>query len=98
MKILVFIYSILIIFFKTGNVLSDNNIFNVNNIEISKEISKNKEKLLNKSFIKAFNELIARLLLEDDYKKLSNTSLSQIKELISYYQIMNQIHRLYCSF
>ena len=90
MKILVFIYSILIIFFKIGNVLSDNNIFNVNNIEISKEISKNKEKLLNKSFIKAFNELIARLLLEDDYKKLSNTSLSQIKELISYYQIINQ--------
>ena len=91
MKNLIFICCILIIFFKTGNVLSDNNIFNVNNIEISKEISKNKEKLLNKSFIKAFNELIARLLLEDDYKKLSNTSLSQIKELISYYQIINQL-------
>jgi hypothetical protein len=90
MKILVFISCILIILFKTGNVLSNNNIFNVNNVEISKEISINKEKLLNKSFQKAFNELIARLLLKDDYKRLSGTNLKEIKNLISHYQIINQ--------
>ena len=45
MKNLIFICCILIILLKTGNVLSDNNIFNVNNIEVSKEISGNKEKL-----------------------------------------------------
>ena len=43
MKNLVFICSILIILFKTGNVLSDNNIFNVNNIEIKNEASKNND-------------------------------------------------------
>ena len=53
MKNLIFICCILIILFKTGNVLSDNNIFNVNNVEISKEIYKNKEKLVNKAFEKA---------------------------------------------
>ena len=90
MKNLVFICCILIILFKTGNVLSDNNIFNVNNIEISKENSKNKEKLVNKAFQIAFDELINRLLMEEDYRKFSNTSLSQIKRLISYYQIINQ--------
>ena len=37
MKNIIFIFSILIIFSKTGNVLSDNNIFNVNNIEIIEE-------------------------------------------------------------
>ena len=58
MKNLIFIFCILIILFKTGNVLSDNNIFNVNNIEISKETSKNKEKLVNKAFKKAFNKLM----------------------------------------
>ena len=57
MKNLIFISFILIILFKTGNVLSDNNIFNVNNIEISQETSKNKEKLVNTAFQKAFNEL-----------------------------------------
>ena len=87
MKNLVFISCILIILFKTGNVLSDNNIFNVNNIEISKETSKNKEKLINEAFKKAFDRLIKRLLLEEDYKRLSTTNLIQVKKLISHYQI-----------
>ena len=90
MKILLFIYCILIILFKTGNVLSDNNIFNVNNVEIIKENSKNKEEMINKAFKKAFDKLINRLLLEEDYKKISNTNLDQIKKLISYYQITKQ--------
>ena len=90
MKNLILISYILIVLFKTGNVLSDNNIFNVNNIEISQETSKNKEKLVNTAFQKAFNELINRLLMEEDYKKLSNINLGQIKKLISYYQIISQ--------
>ena len=90
MKNLIFICCILIILFKTGNVLSDNNIFNVNNVEISKEISTNKEKLANQAFKKGFKELINRLLLEEDYKKISTTNLDQIKKLISYYQIKNK--------
>ena len=90
MKNLIFICSILIILFKTETVLSDNNIFNVNNIEISKETSKNKEKLISDAFKKAFDELINRLLLEDDYKRISKTNLEQIRKLISYYQIINE--------
>jgi len=90
MKNLIFICCILIILFKTGNVLSDNKIFNVNNVEISKKTSKNKEKLVNKAFQKAFDKLINRLLLEEDYKRLSDINLIQIKKLISYYQIINQ--------
>jgi len=90
MKNLIFIFCILIILFKTGNVLSDNNIFNVNNVEISKETYKNKEKLVSKAFQKAFDELINRLLLKEDYKRLSGTNLRQIKELVSYYQIINR--------
>ena len=90
MKNLIFICSILIILFKTETVLSDNNIFNVNNIEISKETSKNKEKLISDAFKKAFDELINRLLLEEDYKRISKTNLEQIKKLISYYQIINE--------
>ena len=89
MKNIIFIFSILIIFSKTGNVLSDNNIFNVNNIEIIEENKLNKEKVINQAFIKGFNQLINRLLLEDDYKKVSNTNLQQIQKLISHYQIIN---------
>ena len=90
MKNLIFICSILIILFKTETVLSDNNIFNVNNIEISKETSKNKEKLISDAFKKAFDKLINRLLLEEDYKRISKTNLEQIRKLISYYQIVSE--------
>ena len=89
MKNLIFISYILIILFKTGNVLSNNNIFNVNNIAISKETYKNQENLVNQAFKKGFDELIKRLLLEDDYKDLSLISLNEIKKLVSYYQIVD---------
>ena len=89
MKNLIFISFIIIILFKTGNVLSNNNIFNVNNIEITKKISQNREKLINQAFLKGFDKLISRLLLEADYRKLSNTNLNQIKKLISHYQIVD---------
>ena len=82
-----FLLGIIIILFKTGNVLSNTNIFSVNNIKISKEFSKNKQILTNKAFKNGFDDLIKRLLLDEDYKKVSNIELKKIKELISYYQI-----------
>ncbi len=87
MRNLIFITFILIIFFKTGNVLSDNNIFNVNNIEIGKNTYKNKDKTINEAFKKGFKNLLNRLLLEEDFNKISTSNLNQIKSLISYYQI-----------
>ncbi len=87
MKSIVFLLGIIIILFKTGNVLSNTNIFSVNNIKISKEFSKNKQILTNKAFKNGFDDLIKRLLLDEDYKKVSNIELKKIKELISYYQI-----------
>ena len=90
MKNFIFIFCILVILFKTGNVLSNNNIFDVNNIEISKEIYKNKEQFINKAFKESFIKLINRLLLEKDYKKLKITNLEQVKKLVSYYQILDQ--------
>ena len=88
MKKFIFLSIIIGVLFKTGNVLSDNNIFNVNNIEISKEFSKNKREIVNQSFKKGFDELVKRLLLENDYRRINKIDLNQIKELISYYQII----------
>ena len=87
MKNILFIFCILIILFKTETVLSNNKIFNVNNIEINKENSQNKEKLVFEAFKKGFEKLINRLLLEKDYKRVISTDLKDIKKLISYYQI-----------
>ena len=89
MKNLIFIISILIILFKTGNVLSENNIFNVNNIEIKNETPKNREIRVNKAFQRAFDQLINRILLKKDYQKFKNVSFDQVRKLVSYYQIIN---------
>ena len=63
-------YFILVIFLKTGNVLSENNLFNVNNIEILMIISVDNETLANQAIEKGFNKLIERILLNEDLKKI----------------------------
>ena len=57
-------------------------------ILVSEQKSKNKQKLVNEAFKKAFDKLINRLLLDKDYKKVSNTNINEIKKLISHYQII----------
>ena len=89
MKNLIYIFCIIIVLFKTGNVLSNSNLFSVNNIEIESKKIKNKENLVNRAFKKGFNELTDRLLLKEDFKKISTTNLDQIKKLISHYQIIS---------
>ena len=88
MKNLKFLFLILIILSKTGNVLSVESIFTVNNIQINKNTFKNKEELINIAFKKGFEKLNRKILLEEDYIKVKNTSLKNIKNLISHYQIV----------
>ena len=87
MKFNKFIIFILIVFLKTGNVLSDNNIFNVNNIEIEKKGKTTNDELANRAIKKGFSQLIRKILLDEDHKKLSELKFSQIKELMMYYQV-----------
>ena len=81
---------ILVIFLKTGNVLSEKNLFNVNNIEISNQLSSNNEILANKAIKKAFQNLIERLILDKDIATLEGLKFNQIKELVAYYQILEK--------
>ena len=86
-KLIIFI---LIVFFKTGNVLSDNDIFNVNNIELKKEGKVTNALLANQAIKEGFKNLIEKILLEEDIKKLSELKFSEIKELVTYYQVSNK--------
>ena len=92
MKFNKFIIIILIVFLITGNVLSENNIFNVNNIEIIKKGKTTNQKLVNKAIKKGFNQLVKKILLEEDSKILSKLNFNQIKELVLYYQVVNKIN------
>ena len=87
MKFNKLILIILIVFFGTGNVFSENSIFDVNNIKIEKLPKLTNEQLANLAIKNGFEELKKKILLDGDTKKLSILNLSQIKELVSYYQM-----------
>ena len=88
MKSINLIIFILVIFFKTGNVLSSINLFDVNNIEVTNKSSSSNKILANQAIRKGFNELINRLILKEDVQKLKRLSFVEIKQLVSYYQMI----------
>ena len=92
MKSYKLILIILIVFLKTGNVLSNTSIFHVNNIAVEKKGKISNEELANQAIKKGFNELITKILLEVDKKKLNQLQLSEVKELVTYYQVVNKIN------
>ena len=89
MKNLNLIIFILVIFLKTGNVLSENKLFNVNNIEIINKSSNNIEILSNKAIKEGYIKLIKRILLDESVEQMLNLQFSEIKELVLHYQIKN---------
>ena len=89
MKLYKLIIIILVVFLNTKTVLSENNIFNVNNIELEKTNISNTE-AANKAIKKGFDELIERILLSEDKNRLLKLEPAEIKELVSYYQVISE--------
>ena len=89
MKLYKQIIFILIVFFKTETLLSENSLFAVNNIEIEKKDKITNSALADKAIREGFDQLITKILLKDDIKKLSDLQFSSIKQLVTYYQITN---------
>ena len=86
-------FFILIVFLKTGNVLSNPNIFHVNNITVEQKSGDSNDVLANQAIQKGFKELINKILLKEDLIKLGEMQYSEIKELVSYYQVSNKKKR-----
>ena len=90
-KLMIFI---LVIFSKTGNVLSENRLFDVNNIKIVNTPSKNINNLTSQAMKKGFSVLIERILLKEDKKRLDDLNLSDIEDLVAYYQTFDEVDDL----
>ena len=84
---------ILIVFFKTETLLSENNLFNVNNILLEKKEKISNNALANEAIKNGFNQLTTRILLDEDKKKLSTLDFLEIKTLVTYYQVTNDIEK-----
>jgi hypothetical protein len=89
MKLYKQIIFILIVFFKTETLFSENNLFNVNNIQLEKKVKITNNALADQAIKKGFNQLISRILLKEDVNKLSDLNFTLIKQLVTYYQITN---------
>jgi hypothetical protein len=89
MKLYKQILFILIVFFKTETLLSENNLFNVNNIQLEKKDKFSNDDLANQAIKTGFNQLIEKILLKADGDKLKDLDFSSIKQLVTYYQITN---------
>ena len=91
MKFYKLIIFILIVFLKTETLLSQNNLFNVNNIKLEKKDRISNKDLSNKAIQKGFKQLTSKILLKKDIDKLTDLNFSSIRDLVSYYQITNLI-------
>ena len=89
MKNFFLIFYILVLFIKTGNVLSQENIFNVNNIEIFENTNQSSSSQTNMAIKQAFDNL-KKILLDEDIIKLSNLEFPLINDLVSYYQVNSE--------
>ncbi len=87
MKLYKQIIFILIVFFKTETLFSENSLFSVNNIELEKKDKTTNKELADQAIKKGFNQLISRILLNKDNDKFSDLSFSSIKRLVKYYRV-----------
>lgn len=87
MKLFTQIILILILFLRTGNLLSSENLFNVNNILLDKKDNNSIKELANQAIKQGFQQLIERILLKQDVPKTKGLSLANIRELVTYYNI-----------
>ena len=91
MKFFIQIIIILIIFLKTGNLLSSENLFSVNNIVLEKKDGYSSKQLADKAIKEGFDRLTKRILLDQDNSKITNLTFSNIKELVAYYNISKNL-------
>ena len=80
---------ILIVFFKTETLFSENNFFSVNNIQLEKKDKISNKTLADEAIRLGFKQLSLRILLQEDKKKLSDLNFSSIKQLVVHYRITN---------
>ncbi len=92
MKKLIILSLIILFLDKTQNVLAQNNLFIVDNIEVTGKTSGNnyRERYLQIAIKKGFQSLIEKILQKEDQRKILSTDLKTIKSLTQNYRIIEE--------
>ena len=89
--------AVLNIFFSTG--ISSAKTFSINDVELSTPfmINFDKNKIIDKGFIEAFNQLILSTVQSKDHNKLNEITLNQIKSMIDTFSIKEEkfVNKIY---
>ena len=85
-------FFITVLFLNFTTLDTKGSIFKVNDIEISEpfELKFNKYSVIDKAFVEAFNQLSKMIVLSDQVKKIQDTKISEIKNLIDSFNIKNE--------
>ena len=92
----IFVYNFFVLFFIYLFLFSTNevyaNTYKIENIEVSNEYNTNfnKEDVIDKAFLKAYQVLINKITISKDYKLLKNQNLKLIKSFIESFSIVNE--------
>ena len=90
--IFIFLTATIFLFITFTKSFSGENVFVINSVKIEGTVDLNfsREKYLNKAFLDSFEILMAKVLLSRDLKKISGIKLTQIKNLMSSFQILEE--------
>ena len=85
-------FFITVLFLNFATLDTKGSIFKVNDIEISEpfELKFNKYSVIDKAFVEAFNQLSKMIVSSDQVKKIQDTKISEIKNLIDSFNIKNE--------
>ena len=90
--IYIFILQIFLSLIFLNKSISNEKNFSIQNINISEKFDHkfSKDKIIEKAFIEAFNNLSRRILISNDLQKIKNVNLNEIKQLIENFKIENE--------
>ena len=90
--IFIFLTSTIFLLTISSKSLSEENIFVINDIKVKGAIDLNfsRDRYINKAFLISFNNLMQKIILEKDIKKIQSIKISEIKNLVTSFQIIDE--------
>ena len=88
----IFFFILVLFFIKFSTTYASSKTFNIVNLEIKKPYDEkfDKKKIIEEAFIEAFKELIAKITISNDSKKLNTNNLKIIESLVDSFTVIDE--------
>ena len=88
----IFFFILVLFFIKFSTTYASSKTFNIVNLEIKKPYDEkfDKKKIIEEAFIEAFKELIAKITISNDSKKINTNSIKIIESLVDSFAVVDE--------